>query len=153
MGRLKTTRGKGMDLDSKSKKTQRRQQREKTQTVTEVQGTPSEFEHISEGLPVSSQNHNSICVWQSKPHCSELCSFHLSHPGCLWTISSSSQTTTERNQELICSLGWLYLVQNKNAVTAEWPYIYWLTRWRELLTYVSPEPPSFPIWRLLGEIK
>lgn len=29
MGRLKTTRGKGMDLDSKSKKTQRRQQREK----------------------------------------------------------------------------------------------------------------------------
>lgn len=52
-----------------------------------------------------------------------------------WSIDRSSRMTTESNQEL---------VQNKTAMTAEWPYIHWLTRWRELLTYVSPEhsPPS-----------
>lgn len=57
-----------------------------------------------------------------------------------WGIDRSSRITTESNQELIYSLNLLYVVQNKTAVTAEWPYIHWLTRWRELLTYVSPEP-------------
>jgi len=52
------------------------------------------------------------------------------------------RTTMEANHELIYSLSLLYLVQNKNAVMAEWPSIYWLTRWRELLTSVSPEPSS-----------
>lgn len=57
-----------------------------------------------------------------------------------WSIDRRSRITTESNQELIYSLNLLYVVQNKTAVTAEWPYIHWLTRWRELLTYVSPEP-------------
>lgn len=83
MGRLKTTTGvKGTDLDSKSKIPNNDKRGEKTQTTAEVQGTGGEFQCISEGLSVHCPNQESIPGWQAQPHCSELCSFHLSQPGC-----------------------------------------------------------------------
>lgn len=141
MGRLKTTRAKGTDLDSKSKKKTTKEGK-KPKPPQKYKVLPVSFSRFLKG---SQWTTNQSVAGSQSPIVQSFALFTCHTPAAgtrLWTISSSSQTATERNQELICSLGWQNWVQNKNAVTAEWPYIYWLTRWRELLTYVSPKPPS-----------
>lgn len=146
MGRLKTTtRVKGMDLDSRSKKLYNDKKEEKPKPPQKYKVFSVSFRAFLKGSQCAAWTRNQSMAGSQSPIVQSFALFtcHTQAAGTgLWTISRSSKTTTEQNQELIYSLGLPYLVQNKTAVTAEWPYIYWLTRWRELLTYVSPEPPS-----------
>lgn len=145
MGRLKTTRVKAMDLDSKSKKTNNDKKGKIPKPPQKYKVFSASFSALLKGSQCAAWTTNQSMAGSQSSIVQSFALFtcHTQAAGTgLWTISRSSKTTMEQDQGLIYSLGLLYWVQNKNAVTAEWPYIYWLTRWRELLTYVSPEPPS-----------